>query len=163
MKGKADSRKERFTAYISDNQQRLYRFAYSYMKNEEDALDALQEAIVKALSSLDKLREERYLGTWFYRILINECNRMLKANQKYCSYSGEEEQTESWEESYLQKTQVLAQVGELSEKYKSIILLRYFEDRKIAEIADILQINENTVKSRLYKALKILKEGMKEV
>ena len=162
MKGKTGGRKERFTVYIRDNQQRLYRFAYSYMKNEEDAMDALQEAILKALPALDKLREEKYLSTWFYRILINECNRLLKLNQKYCTYNMEEEHIENWEDSYLQKTQVLSQVGELNEKYRSVILLRYFEDRKITEIAQILQINENTVKTRLYKALKLLKNKMRE-
>lgn len=162
MKGKAGGRKERFAAYIRDNQQRLYRFAYSYMKNEEDAMDALQEAILKALPALDKLREEKYLSTWFYRILINECNRLLRMNQRYCTYNMEEEHIENWEDSYLQKTQVLRQVGELNEKYRSVILLRYFEDRKITEIAHILQINENTVKTRLYKALKLLKDKMRE-
>ena len=58
--------------YIKENQEKLYKIAYTYTKNQETALDVVQEAITKSLENINKLRNEEYVKTWFYRILINE-------------------------------------------------------------------------------------------
>ena len=64
--------------YVKENQEKLYRIAFSYSKDEDASLDIVQEAIAKALKNINKLKEEKYLKTWFYRILINECLQDIK-------------------------------------------------------------------------------------
>ena len=60
-------------SYIKDNQDKFYRLAYSYVKNQEDALDVIQDAIIRAMEKIHTLKNPEYLKTWFYRILVNEC------------------------------------------------------------------------------------------
>lgn len=74
--------KEILIEYIKDNQEKLYRIAFSYSKNEEAALDIVQEAITKALKNINKLSEESYIKTWFYRILINESLQYIRKNKR---------------------------------------------------------------------------------
>ena len=74
--------KEILIEYIKDNQEKLYRIAFSYSKNEEAALDIVQEALTKALKNINKLREESYIKTWFYRILINEALQYIRKNKR---------------------------------------------------------------------------------
>ena len=64
---------ENLIQYILDHQERFYRLAYSYTGNQEDALDAVQSAVCKALEAYGSLRNPDAIKTWFYRILTNEC------------------------------------------------------------------------------------------
>lgn len=155
--------KETLINYIRDNQDKLYRMAFSYAKNEDAALDIVQEAITKALKNIDKLKEEKYVNTWFYRIVINECLQYIKKNKKmmYCRLQ-EIENKVDWEDSITYEgIDTYKYVQKLSPKIKTVILLRFFEDKKIEEIAKITNTNVNTVKSRLYKGLKELRKWLK--
>lgn len=67
--------------FVENNQERFYRIAYTYVKSREDALDVIHDAIVKALQLYHTLRRPEYAKTWFYRILINECNSFLRKNR----------------------------------------------------------------------------------
>ena len=67
---------------IENNQERYYKVAFSYVKNREDALDIVHNAIVKALQSFHTLRNPEYAQTWFYRILTNESISFLRKNRK---------------------------------------------------------------------------------
>lgn len=69
---------ERLVQHILTNQQRFYRLAYSYTGNQEDALDAVQNAVCKALESYEGIRNADAIKTWFYRILVNECLQLLR-------------------------------------------------------------------------------------
>ena len=155
--------KETLINYIRDNQDKLYRMAFSYAKNEDAALDIVQEAITKALKNIDKLKEEKYVNTWFYRIVINECLQYIKKNKKmmYCRLQ-EIENKVDWKDSITYEGfDTYKYVQKLSPKIKTVILLRFFEDKKIEEIAKITNTNVNTVKSRLYKGLKELRKWLK--
>ena len=68
--------------YIKENQDRLYKIAYTYTKNQDLALDIVQEAVTKSLENINKLRQEEFVKTWFYRILINEALQTVKKNKK---------------------------------------------------------------------------------
>ena len=68
---------------IENEQERFYRIAYSYVKNREDALDIVHNAIVKALQSYTGLRRPEYAQTWFCRILINESISFLRKNRRF--------------------------------------------------------------------------------
>lgn len=155
--------KETLINYIRDNQDKLYRMAFSYAKNEDAALDIVQEAITKALKNIDKLKEEKHVNTWFYRIVINECLQYIKKNKKmmYCRLQ-EIENKVDWKDSITYEgIDTYKYVQKLSPKIKTVILLRFFEDKKIEEIAKITNTNVNTVKSRLYKGLKELRKWLK--
>ena len=155
--------KEILIEYIKDNQEKLYRIAFSYSKNEEAALDIVQEAITKALKNINKLSEESYIKTWFYRILINESLQYIRKNKRILTYELEAiENKVDCNVDFAEGLDVYKYVEDLNEKLKSVIILRFFEDMIISEIAKITKTNESTVKSRLYKGLKELKRLIEE-
>ena len=155
--------KEILIEYIKDNQEKLYRIAFSYSKNEEAALDIVQEAITKALKNINKLREESYIKTWFYRILINEALQYIRKNKRIltCELEAIENKVDC-NADLAEGLDIYKYVQNLNEKIKTVIILRFFEDMKISEIARITKTNESTVKSRLYKGLKELKRLIEE-
>lgn len=155
--------KEILIEYIKENQEKLYRIAFSYSKNEEAALDIVQEAITKALKNINKLREESYIKTWLYRILINESLQYIRKNKRILTCELETiENKIDYNVDFAEGLDVYKHVQKLNEKLKTVIILRFFEDMKISEIAKITKTNESTVKSRLYKGLKELKRLIEE-
>ncbi len=155
--------KEILIDYVKNNQEKLYRVAFSYSKDEEASLDIVQEAITKALKNIGKLKNEEYVKTWFYRILINECLQYIKKNKRIITCELQEiENKIEWNDNItVDGIDIYKQVQSLNEKLKTVIILRFFEDMKIEEIAKITNVNINTVKSRLYKGLEELKRLMK--
>lgn len=140
--------------YVRTNEARLYRIAYSYVKDEETALDMVQDAIEKAIKKIYTLKHKEYVKTWFYRILVNRCMDNLKrrsVRQEICleDYLINEEDKE-----YID---IYRSIDKLKPKFRTVIVLRYFENMKLEEIAQITNTNVSTVKTRLYKALKDLK------
>lgn len=145
--------------YIKENQEKLYKIAYTYTNNKEQSLDVVQEAITKALEHIGSLRHEEYVKTWFYRILINEAIRASKKHNKIIEYELIDNitQDKGYEEELIDNIDIYKNIQKLNEKLKTVIILRYFENMKIEEIAIITRTNINTVKSRLYKGIKELK------
>lgn len=157
--------KETLISYIKENEDKFYRIAFSYSKNEEAALDIIQESIVKSLNNINKLKNEEYVKTWFYRILINECLQYIKKNKRIITYEFQEiENKIEWNDDIsINGIDMYKYIQGLNKKLRTVIILRYFEDMKIEEIAKITKTNINTVKSRLYKALEILKKSIKDI
>jgi RNA polymerase sigma-70 factor, ECF subfamily len=144
--------------YILQNKESHYRIAYSYVKNKDDALDIVQESILKALNSVDSLTNTEYIKTWFYRILVNTSLDILRKKGKL-SYVEDivlDLNSEAKEDIY-ENFDLQNAMDNLPHNYRLIISLRYFEDLKLEEIADILGENLNTVKTRLYAGLKKLR------
>ncbi len=77
---------EELAAYITQNQNRYYRLAYSYVKEEQAALDVVQNAVVRALEHVGELRNREYMGTWLYRIVINESISSLRRSRSSVPY-----------------------------------------------------------------------------
>lgn len=144
--------------YILDKKEMHYRLAYSYVKNKDDALDIVQDSIYKAITSSDSLQDLEYMHTWFCRIIINTSLDFLKKKKRIII--GNEDLLDKMDlgtfDDY-ENLDLSKALDELPEIYRHVIILRYFEDFKIKEIAQILNENINTIKSRLYKALEILK------
>lgn len=152
------SKRKLVEEFIKGNIDNAYRFAFTYMKNQHDAEDVVSESIVKALKAADKINDTGKIKQWFFAIVSNTAITNIKKSQKVVPlYSMENDS--ACEDSYN-----ISNINELIEKlpkeYTEIIVLRYFEDMKIKDIAEVLGINENTVKTRLYRALKLLKEDM---
>lgn len=143
-------------------QDNYYRLAYSYTKNSEDALDIIQDSIYKALSSLDTLVNPDVMKTWFYRILVNTSLDFLRKNRNGLIINDDLIEDKLGEIPLYPDIDLQRSLEELPLNYRSVIVLRYFEDLKIDEIAAILNLNPNTVKTRLYTALKLLRQEMQE-
>ena len=147
--------------YVVSGQDYFYRLAYSQVRDRETALDIVQESVAKALARADSLREPACLRTWFYRILINECMDHFRRRKNLVPL-------EDWMDiEVCQHFQVEESVDlyqaleRLDERERMVIQLRFFEDMKLAEIAEVTDTNLNTVKTRLYSGLRKLK-GMTE-
>lgn len=149
---------KKVTNYIIDNKEKYYRLAYSYVKNPDDTLDIVQESIYKALSSINKLKNPDYINTWFYRIVVNTSLDHLRKQKKIDVVDAVtlENYSDGIHDNY-QNVDLLRALDDLPVDYRSIIVLRYFEGLKIEEIANVLNENVNTIKTRLYAALKKLK------
>ena len=150
--------------YIKKNEEKLYRIAYTYTKNQENALDVVQEAITKSLENISKLRNEEYVKTWFYRILINEAIKASKNTKSFIDYETitNELSSQSNENELIENIDTFAIIQKLKPKLKTVIILRFFENLKIEEIAYITKTNTNTVKSRLYKAIEEIRKDLEE-
>ena len=124
------------------------------MRNEDDALDVVQESAYRAIRDCRKVRNKDYLSTWIYRIVVNTALDLLRKKKKETLT---EELPEIPVEDQYQETELRTILNQLDHKSKTIIILRYFEDLKLEDIADILGDNLNTVKARLYRSLKKLR------
>ena len=133
--------------------------AYSYVHSENDAQDIVQEAAYKAIYHAKKLKDPDFADTWICRIVINEAMNYIKKNKK--TYVELEEVDVGREEVY-EDVDLRAAIDRLSPKDKTIIVLRFFEDMSLEQIAEICDENVNTIKSRLYRTLKKLKIDLQE-
>jgi RNA polymerase sigma-70 factor (ECF subfamily) len=151
------------TEFIISNRESAYRQAYSYVHNKEDALDIVQAAICKALSSAKSLDNPEYLKSWFYRIVVNTALDNLRERKKYLYMDDEalESIIPCSNDSY-QNFDLKNAIEKLSTDNKTIIILRFYEDMKLEEIANITNENISTVKSRLYSTLKKLRIDLDE-
>lgn len=150
-------KKQLLENYLLENIDSAFRFAYTYTRNREEAEDVVSESVIKALKSVKSLKEEKNIKPWFYKIIVNTALTHLKRNSKvvYIDYDemGELKGRED-DYSYLSFESM---IKNLDIKYKEIIVMRFFENMSIKEISQVLGINENTVKTRLYSGLKKLK------
>lgn len=155
------NKKEKLKLYITNNLDKLYRLAFSYAKNEHDAEDIVNESVKRALDAIYQLEKEEFLGTWMYRIVINTASSYMKVKSKLIYIDEIIENTLVKEDKY-QDTDLYNMVMKLDSKYRIVIVLRFYEDMAIDKIAEVLNENVSTVKTRLYKALKLLKIEMNE-
>lgn len=154
---------EKLIQYIVQNQERFYRVAYSYTRHQEDALDVVQSAVCKALEAYESIKNEDALKTWFYRILINECLMVLKKRKRLLLTDGGTKREEVYyEKGYEQDDGMENELDRLETDVQGIIKLRFFEELSLKEISCITGMNLNTVKTKLYRGLKQLKENIQE-
>ena len=148
---------ERAVSHILENQDRFYRLAYSYVQNRDGALDVVQNAIVKGLEKCHGLRNPDALKIWFYRIVVNESLQYLRENRRE---TPEEELPERpyRESAYDRDRELYEEVLRLPEPMKTVVILHFYEDLTLKQISEITGVNLNTVKSRLYSALRRLRK-----
>ena len=137
----------------------LYRTAYAFLKNEHEAIEAMQEVTFRAYQKIHTVKEPNYIKTWLVRIMINYCQTQLKKNKRFLSSDFLQELGYDENNSYLEIEEA---ISTLSEKEQQLIHMKYYQDSKIKEIAEIENIPEGTVKSRLHKALKSLRDFLTE-
>lgn len=131
------------------------RVAMAVTGSKTSAADAVQETFIRIYKNINNFDEEKPFKPWLYKILINECNRILSKNSKVVliddftqgSLQGVMEDAYNFEE----YENLYKAIEGLEDINRIPIVLKYLREFKEAEIADILGININTVKSRLYK------------
>ena len=156
--------KEALLRLIMDKQADYYKLAYVYLRNKEDALDALQDMIIALYQNISKLKKEESFYSWSKTILVNCCKHKLRSQNKTAWLITSLEQAtdatvdglyaESEDKIVLEK-----HLSGLSEIHQEVIRLKFFLDMDYQTIADILQIPVGTVKSRLNLGLKKLKDS----
>ncbi len=117
---------------------------------------------MKALGKLDSLRKPEHMKTWFYRILVNESINHIRKNKRFSWEDWEETQLTAEDRDIPRSLDLYQAVQRLPPKLKTVVMLRFYEDRKLEEISKITKSNLNTVKSRLYKSLKLLRDYIGE-
>ena len=151
---------EEFANFLQDNKDRFYRLSYSYVYNENEAMDILQDSIMRALQRLHTIRQPEYLKTWFYRVLVNESISYLRKRKKQskCINLDDAVLPGVWEnDTGVDSEWLMKKVEGLPPDLKTVIFLRFYEDMKLSEISEITKTNINTVKARLYRCLKMLR------
>lgn len=148
--------REAFLSLMREMELPLYRTARSMVKHEEDCADALQETILHAFKSLHTLKEPAFFKTWMFRILINECNRILKRRSRTLSY-GEFPNVPALSNEF-EKVDLLDAVDRLDDNQRLVIVLHYFQDMPLSQVSEVLDISPEAVKTRLHRARKKLQD-----
>ncbi|EOS80147.1 sigma-70 family RNA polymerase sigma factor [Dorea sp. 5-2] len=133
----------------------LYKVAKSYLGSEDDIADVMQDTVLAAYEHIKELKNASYFKTWLTRILINQCKDFLRQQKKYVVSDKIAETPYEMPENNREFYEL---IKELPEDYRMIFLLYYGEGFKTNEIAQILDVNENTVKSRLRRGRDRLKQ-----
>ncbi|MGL5244153.1 MAG: sigma-70 family RNA polymerase sigma factor [Sarcina sp.] len=151
-----------FLELMNECKESLYRIAFAYVKDEHSALDIVQDTVYKAYMAINKLKEPKHFNTWITRILINNAINFLKKEEKVIcleekdliniigSNNINDEET----------IDLLDMVDKLQDKYKEVIILKYFSDLTIKEISKTLDMPIGTIKTYLNKGLANLREFM---
>lgn len=136
----------------------LMRIAFTYMRNKSDAEDAVQTVFVKYLEKKPVFESAEHEKAWFIRVCINHCKNSLKSYW----FSKSTALTDAGYGFSTQEQEVMDAILRLPVKYRSVILLHYFEGYGLDGIADILRQSRSTVGSQLHRARKLLKSMLKE-
>lgn len=146
--------KQEFAALVIKYRQNFYRIAYSYVKNEQDALDIVSEATCKGLSHLRDLREPDYFKTWMTRIVINTALTQLRKGTRMVAFEDYMLDDFAVSESGTEVNFDLYDALEaLEAEEKTFIILKYFEEYSFREMAALLGQPESTLKSKTYRCL----------
>ena len=151
--------KEEFAQIVMDSKDSLFRVSFSILGNETDCEDAVGEAITLAFTKLNTLKQEQYAKTWLIKILIRECYKVLRHKKRAVLSDGEMDELFEFE-NYEEKAEfyeLYAALDKISKEERTVVTLFYFEDYSIKEISRITRSTTGTVKSRLSRARKHLK------
>ncbi|OWA35843.1 hypothetical protein B9G55_08100 [Saccharibacillus sp. O16] len=150
---------EAFLSLIEGWKGSMYRTAHTILRSDTDCADALQETILKAYRSVGTLKQPAFFKTWLYRILINECNDILRKKARV-SLPGVLPESVQEEKDY-RMVELKEAVAQLKEPLRLVVVLVYMEDMKIAEAARVLGVSEGTVKMRLKRGRTQLQQWLK--
>ncbi len=145
---------ETFSGLIREYTPALYRLAYGILSNREDAEDVVSESVLKAYEKLHTLRKAECFRAWIMQIAVNEARRVYGRRKRYAAVEDVEEYMPAFEDEYHELWDV---VMKLDMGYRETVILYFYEQLSIREIARILHVAEGTVKSRLSRAKKQLK------
>lgn len=151
--------REEFERAARENAQRLYAHAAVLLRSASDAEDAAEEAVYRLFKRTKPFESEEHCRAWLIRVTVNASLKILRRRRRYSDDSGELEKiTEQFE--YPEQSELFTAVSELDEKYKTVILLYYYENMSAEEISKTLKISATAVTTRLDRARKQLREKL---
>lgn len=151
----------KFTQLVQKNKLKFYKTAKAILKNDDDVYDAIQNALMSMYQNFNNLKEQKYFATWGVRIVINKCYDLLRKNKKIELYDELEECVT--EDNYnLDYNGINKLVNGLDKSLYLIVILYYYDDFSIKEIAEILEMPEGTIKSKLSKARSTLRKNLEK-
>lgn len=147
---------EAFVTLIKQYEEVLYNSAIRMLASEEDAADALQDATLQAYEKLHTLRNNAYFNTWLYKIVINQCNRILNKKKNLVEFdthlhAGQVENISG-------KMEIQEALAQLSPDYQTAFTLYYVHGMTTREIGEFLNEPEGTIKSRLSRGKALLRK-----
>ncbi|GAE25562.1 RNA polymerase sigma factor SigV [Halalkalibacter wakoensis JCM 9140] len=157
------SKQPSFETLIKGEQEKLYKIAYTYVRNEQDALDVVQDAIIKGYNHFDKLKNLDYFSTWMTRILINTALDAVK-RKKDVVYLDQDrfDDKVTKDPPFTQQIDLLEELNHLKPEQKTLVILRFYYGYSIKELAELLKKPEGTIKSQLHRTLNELKKKLGE-
>lgn len=152
---------ERFMELYQGVYKDLYRLAYYYMGNREDAQDMVQDAVLSAYEHFHKLKQETSFRPWIFRILVNQCKSSLKKRGRRALFPEDPKQVEEEPTAELSsQAEVLELLSVLGEEERLIVVLSVFGGYKGGEIARMLNRKHSTIRSKYQRALKKLRREL---
>lgn len=152
--------KEEFTCLAGKYMDTVFRVAMNYLKNKSDADDVTQNVLLKFYKSDEHFASEAHIKHWLIRVTLNECKNFLRFPwQKHASL---EDYAETLQMPEPEHREMLNDVMALPTKYRIILYLYYYEGYATAEIAELLQIPNGTVRTRLARGREQSKKILKE-
>lgn len=172
LKGNQEAFEEIVTAF----QHRLYHVCYRMLSNRQEAEDIAQEAFVRAYTNLHTFDQKRKFSTWLFRIATNLCIDRIRKKKPdyhldanvpgtdgltmYSQIAVDEELPEDEVEKMETQQRIQYEIGRLSDRYRSVIILRYIEELPLKEISEILELPLGTVKTRVHRGRAALRKQM---
>ncbi len=164
-----DGSLEAFNQLMQNHQDEVFRIAHSFTRNTDAALDVSQNVFLKAYENLGKFRGSSTFKTWLLRIAWNESMNWVKMNKKHQTHMeigdldiGAEQKADRDVETVEDKTMLLRSLYDLNTRYRLAVILRYFENYAIRDIAAILNCSDGVVKNMLFRSLQKMKQTLKK-
>jgi RNA polymerase sigma factor, sigma-70 family len=153
--------KEAFSRLIHCYKASMYRIAKGILNNPADIEDAIGETILKAYVNLNSIKNNSSFKYWILKILINECYTIINKKKREISSEDNILMLEKYEDKYT-NLDLKKAVDSLEMEQKIVILLFYYEDMTLKDIARTLNLSEGTIKSRLSRAKKRLRQVVEQ-
>lgn len=150
-----------FETYFKEQYSLVYRVAFMQMKGHADAEDAVQEVFVRLLKYQPQFEDKEHEKAWFIRTTINICKDIMKSKWHSTTVSIDkipESEMARFPHPFTKEDEMLRSVLELPDKYRDCLYFFYYEDYSIKEIAKLLKVPENTVKTNLKRGREALKK-----
>lgn len=154
-----------FGKLVNKYQVAMYNTVLNIVQDPDDAKDVLQRSFIKAWENLGSFNAKHRFFSWMYRIVINESlNNARNRKKMFAIGSGPDDSADPHDSLVEKETKqrLSFAIKQLTPEYRAVILLRHFDELSYAEMAQVLGIEEKTVKSRLYSARLQLREAMNQ-
>ena len=153
--------KERFERAAAKYMDNVFAVAFNYFRDQAEADDIVQEVLFKLLKSDTEFESDEHIRNWMLKVAVNQC-RKVSVSSWFRRSAPLEEYAETLRYEDPEESALFFAVMGLPKKYRVVIHLFYYEDYSTAEIAEMLKMNESTVRSRLRRARMKLKEVLKD-
>ena len=144
-----------FEQYVNDIKKQLFISAYTILRNQDDAMDAVQQAIYIGYSKFDKLKDQNKFNPWIAKITLNEAYKIWNKRKKYIQIDYDTDENMSYYD--FNDVEFFDIIANLNKMEQEIIILRFYYEFSLAEISRVQKLPLSTLKSKLYRTIKKLK------